>query len=478
MEKKNADGRPQRAEEIEQEVGLLLLFALLRDLLDDQLPSACNVLRKVLDGLSVDTLMTETNIGFLRSGLASSASEVKLLCLGQIKKLVTTDKHVAPLQETDIFGEALVYISHEELAIAQAAAGIVASLAWTDSGLEYLCGSEVTAILNDLMDPALHDDVTRFRAYDAVVGAATISSKALRNFERVHLLDRVKADLLTDDPLLRVSVVQLFAEMSASPTIYQFLVESGALSELSKSVTNLDDPLTSYILPSVLHFYGGLANYQSDHFKQIFNENDFARMFKYYLVESNDNMLKATIISCIGTIGRSKEGLEVMTSHPEMLISMLKYCVGTQTELRNVAHNALASMLRLRDPSVDQYQQSIYAGLPSQSEAGGFVGYLQQLVRQPFEDIKICVYNVYLSLAGHDWGRKELVSQPGLVESLTDKRNDVSHEVSLARYDVIDLLSETGAAELSDKALGDLNTAQQGGRPGTRRAQPTLATMT
>eukprot|EP01134_Creolimax_fragrantissima_P005095 CFRG5095T1 len=464
------------ARQIEETIGLESLFSLLNIVDPEQLQATCNVICKVVEGLPDSTLLSASNLQFVRLGLSSPVYEIKRLCISQIKRLVVTESNVIVLIYADLVSIALSHIGDEDLSLASIASSVCVSLAWTNAGLEYLCGPVITKVLDELMDPAVHDDAKRFRVYDAVVRAATISTKALEAFEKVNLLNRVKADFRTQDPLVRMSVVQLFAEMSSSPTLYKFLVSSGALSELSKAVANVSDPLNSYILPSVLRFYGGLATLQEEQFEQIFNEHGLATILVYHLNES-DVSLKVTVLSTLGMIGQSKVGLKVIATQPDLVKAAVCLCVSTQTDVRTIAHHSLASLLRLQDAEVDFYQQHIYESLVFQADERGFIAYLQQLVRQPFVDTKLGVYDFMLSLAGHKWGRQVLASSAGLMESITDSRNDVTNEVTMARYEVVDQLSNTGKGELSEKILSGLNAAVQRRPARQHEARPELQTM-
>jgi len=63
-------------------------------------------------------------------------------------------------------------------------------------------------------------------------------------------------------------------------------------------------------------------------------------------------------------------------------------------------------------------------------------------VKQPFIDLRLAAYLLLQVVAGQPWGRREMLSHPGLVETLMDRSVDKEREGREGRWKVVEVLVE------------------------------------
>merc|ERR1719228_3100175 len=162
------------------------------------------------------------------------------------------------------------------------------------------------------------------------------------------------------------------------------------------------------------------------------------------MAESDDMVSQSVAFETVGYIGVSLEGklaLAELGNRVTDTIDRLELLItDSPTEARIRAMNAFASLIKLdkenQSPELLSLTESWYRRVPST------MARMADTVKQPFIDLRLAAYLLLQVIARQGWGRREMVSHPGLVETLMDRSVDKEREGREGRWKVVEVLVE------------------------------------
>lgn len=77
-------------------------------------------------------------------------------------------------------------------------------------------------------------------------------------------------------------------------------------------------------------------------------------------------------------------------------------------------------------------------------DGGEQLGFVHDICRKPFPDIKLAAVALVAAICAHRWGQHAMANTAGFVEFLLDRQVDFDKDVKLAKYALIERLADGG----------------------------------
>jgi len=344
------------------------------------------------------------------------------------------------------------------MGVAQEVIRLMTNLADTSPGLAALCGNSSNSLdLNievttpgtqQLLQLASQNSVTKLRVLEMVVQVAVLSEERLKAVRNTGLLQQL-ADVArnSEDCLAQLAGVELLTLLALPPHGAAWLESTGVLEGLARQMEEAPNhPFASVLLPGLVKFFGNLAHTRPRH-----------TLVKYpalvtalaSMTESNDFTAQSVAFETIGFIGVSLEGKTVlaelgnkMTNTVDRLESLI---TDSPTEVRIRSMNAFSSLVKLDKENQTKEMLALteawYKRIPHSMTI------FTNIVKQPFLDLRLAVYQLLLVLARQPWGRKEILRQPGFIEYLLDRSCERDKTGREEKFNVLEAILDSGEAK-------------------------------
>jgi len=399
--------------------------------------AGCEVLARLLGALD-PVLVLERYSGLLLRGLSHPSPRVQTLAVAQLARSAQDEDLAAQLVKRDLVGPALNLLAGD-LAVATEVTNMAVALGENSAGLAALRGPFVPKQLLELMG---RGSEIQLRVLELVVRVAVLGEDQLVAMTTTTLLKPLLDLVQTEDCLAALSAIELLVTLALPPHGQKFLESTGVLARMARL---LDDgqnhPFASILVPGLVKFFGNLAHTRP---RQVMMEYPTFVSSLAAMAESEDPVAQAIALETVGYIGVSLEGklaLAELGNRMTDTIDRLELLItDSPTEARIRAMNAFASLIKLdkenQSPELLSLTESWYRRVPST------MARMADTVKQPFIDLRLAAYLLLQVIAGQGWGRREMLSHPGLVETLMDRSVDKEREGREGRWKVVEVLVE------------------------------------
>jgi len=399
--------------------------------------AGCEVLARLLGALD-PVLVLERYSGLLLRGLSHPSPRVQTLAVAQLARSAQDEDLAAQLVQRDLVSPAFELLAGD-LAVATEVTNMAIALGETPAGLAALRGPFVPKQLLELMG---RGSEVQLRVLEVVVRVAVLGEEQLVAMTTATLLKPLLDLVQTEDCLAALSAIELLVTLALPPHGQKFLESTGVLARMARL---LDDgqnhPFASILVPGLVKFFGNLAHTRP---RQIMMEYPTFVSCLAAMADSEDPVAQAIALETVGYIGVSLEGklaLAELGNRMTDTIDRLELLItDSPTEARIRAMNAFASLIKLdkenQSPELLSLTESWYRRVPSTMTR------MADTVKQPFIDLRLAAYLLLQVVAGQPWGRREMLSHPGLVETLMDRSVDKEREGREGRWKVVEVLVE------------------------------------
>eukprot|EP00698_Gefionella_okellyi_P024875 TRINITY_DN88_c0_g1_i1.p1 TRINITY_DN88_c0_g1~~TRINITY_DN88_c0_g1_i1.p1 ORF type:complete len:380 (-),score=85.21 TRINITY_DN88_c0_g1_i1:26-1099(-) len=290
------------------------------------------------------------------------------------------------------------------------------------------------AIADELMSHVTDDDEERFRAFDTILGIATVSPQMLQWTHQSQLLPLVVGSFVTDDILLQMNVIQLLGKLAETAHGVQYLADSGALATLSSLITEQGtfEVLVAHGLRIVLSM--SLKREYSVPFVQKFGLLDGVAQ---RLSDSSHQILDAAACA-FAAIASTAAGLRAAVAKPDAVGLFSELLTSHSPNLRVSAFHSLSRIVEpVYEPgSEDQLRQKqLFDQIPVRTS---LVEFAVKLMDKPLQEQKVAVYDFFQALAQTQWGVSALFAFTGFLQWLTDRKNELTHAGRQWKYAVVE----------------------------------------
>jgi len=399
--------------------------------------AGCEVLARLLGALD-PVLVLERYSGLLLRGLSHPSPRVQTLAVAQLARSAQDEDLAAQLVKRDLVGPALDLLAGD-LTVATEVTNMAVALGENSAGLAALRGPFVPKQLLELMG---RGSEIQLRVLELVVRVAVLGEDQLVAMTTATLLKPLLDLVQTEDCLAALSAIELLVTLALPPHGQKFLESTGVLARMARL---LDDgqnhPFASILVPGLVKFFGNLAHTRP---RQVMMEYPTFVSSLAAMAESEDPVAQAIALETVGYIGVSLEGklaLAELGNRMTDTIDRLELLItDSPTEARIRAMNAFASLIKLdkenQSPELLSLTESWYRRVPST------MARMADTVKQPFIDLRLAAYLLLQVIARQGWGRREMLSHPGLVETLMDRSVDKEREGREGRWKVVEVLVE------------------------------------
>lgn len=408
------------------------------------------ILKKLLSLEKADAVITHYR-DFVIEGLNHPQFEVREFCLGELERCsASINGLLALLDNVDILVYTARALSDENLTCVKLATNTLINTAKHDSGLEILFQHQIQSEFDELLTKK---DVIRFRVYELMVLIQALSERAFKSSRNSGVLEKLTKELDGDDILLRLNCVELLTQLADSgKNGLTFVEESGIVTRLNNLLISAEtDPLMSLMLPSIIRFFGYLAQSRPVEVTQqypIFLQT----VFSFLTVP--DSALKLIAIQTVGAVAHSEQGLRVVfddkARNDEIMKILCNNISSSEADVKGRSLEALALIFHSADiPSEDLsvLTRSLFSAMATNP-----LQILVDVSKQPFQDVHCAVLKVFRSLAKYKWAQEGMTTCPGFLEYLLDRKTETDKAGKELKYELIaELVRSPFSKEVFDK---------------------------
>ena len=146
----------------------------------------------------------------------------------------------------------------------------------------------------------------------------------------------------------------------------------------------------------------------------------------------------------VGALGSTEEGREALQLYPTettaVVRKLARFVTESQAEIRIQSLNVLAQIFSCggdQETSLEWYRTA----------SPPLIQTLVKVVKQPFVDLHISSLKTLLNISQWEWGQKEMVTCPGFVEYLLDRRTETDRIGKELKYSIVCTLANSATAE-------------------------------
>ncbi|RDD39887.1 26S proteasome non-ATPase regulatory subunit 5 [Trichoplax sp. H2] len=312
-------------------------------------------------------------------------------------------------------------------------------------GLELIFNEEV---ISDIQRLDWDNDTLRFRIYELFINILSISHRAMTLSMNTGILNKLMHELESDDPLLRMNCIEFLIQLQQTTFGWHYLQSFNILYTLNKLlVDSANDPLSSFIVPRILVFYGHLTHSSSTvNFIEVNEKYPTFMEVTVSSILSRDQSILNIALDTFGAIASCNQGRQSLLSickeqQIHKVMSRIGEIVTTEnTSTRLRALDALSEIYRNFPDEVRHCAclQDWYDALnPSVASM------LQKLSNQPFPDIRCAALKLLANLAQFEWTQRDISRQPGMIEFILDRKVEQDKSCLEAKFDIVVVLTES-----------------------------------
>ncbi|XP_026294431.1 26S proteasome non-ATPase regulatory subunit 5-like [Frankliniella occidentalis] len=443
---------------------LAVIFDTLNTNEKEQLELACDVLGKLLGALEPSVVLAQYGQQ-IQHTLIHPSPRAKELVLRELDRAVTgrVDMVERLSAEQDLLVCIVDCLCLEELSVARYAISLLKHLGSSPAGLTALY-SPVT--MQALQTASSKGDIVRFRVYEVVVAVSVESDEGLRASQNSGFLGGMFSELKGDDVLAQLNVLEMTTTLALKQHSLVFLDQQGILDFLAEKLSNSEnDPLSSFLVPGLIKFFGNVAQSKPDEMIKRF-PSLVSMMFD--TLDASDLAVVGTGMETLGFIATTLKGKYMLqslgTRLPETMRKMVEKLPSLPIEMKVRLLNTIANILQLNVS--DQNNQSLsmtkrwFEALSPQP-----MDFVMALCRQPFPETRLAGFQLMHVLATNPWGQEYIVRAPGVVEYLMDRLTESVKSCKDAKFEVVRSLvaSPSSSTVMSPDVLDQLRQFMEQG---------------
>ena len=217
---------------------------------------------------------------------------------------------------------------------------------------------------------------------------------------------------------------ELLSQLVITVQGHKCLEKTGVMTKLGTMLQNAPNtPFSDILLPGLVKFWGNVAHLSPGH---VLNTYPEIIPTLINMISSQDTTHQTVALETVGYIGVSLEGKTALNSLGNVMLDCVDK-IGdiirdSVTELKITALNTLSSLLKL-DPD-HQTRDMLLLTETWFNHINNMEQMMVSMVKTPFLDLRLAVYQLMLVVSGQGWGRRVVLGQPGLCEYLLDRSNE------------------------------------------------------
>jgi len=438
------------------------LFGSLESQNSEEVSLACDIIDVTLSRLDPKTVLDEMAT-FLLSGLQHYDHRVSELLLRQLTRMVKASPSVTNtlVESPELIEECVALLASEEMSTANLSSQFLSSFTSNSSDACLLLLSPNKVVLEKFKRVMAVSDAVRFRVYELVCKIGVQSQYNLNMCNNSGIMKEFLNELNGDDVLAKITCISMLADFASVCTeAFNFLVQTGMISEINKSLKSLGEhqgPFDGLFHAELLKFAGKVCLSNG---VQLVMEH-FGGFVQLLLdMTSNINQLEHSLqvvaITTLGVVARSYPGKVVLTkphykrSMNSAIENICKTCNNSDDRLKVAAIDMLTCLFDhssveeenrvLISHSISQFYSLLAPSTGSQHP----MQFIFNLLKFPVSMVKVATYQLLTSLLTIEWGLQSMSSYGSFVEIITSRSalNRDDNECSQSRYEFVVKLSK------------------------------------
>lgn len=312
-------------------------------------------------------------------------------------------------------------------------------------------------------------ELVRCRVYDIAVKLSQLSQENHTNVE--FILEKLVADLDTEDILLQLAVLDLVSDLALSDHGHIYLENKGVFAKVLRQIEQLDDNLhKSLLVPGYLKFFGHIATAQPT--KIIEGFSSMINSLLDCILDGNSSVLPVAF-DTLGTFEISKSKHTQINFHPIFLLLLIRsgqlarlndgkillhelhsnklnetlndigksihnLPIPLQTRALNCLEIIFQSSDDVPNNLIDMITEIWFFRLTGTNQ----LTFVQDFCRNPFPEIKIAALGLLRSICCYRWGQRALSETAGFIEYLLDRNIEFDKDAIHEKYNVIKTLAD------------------------------------
>lgn len=378
---------------------------------------------------------TLSNVDLLSKTLSHKNPAVKVLGINEMSRIV---RHApSAIQNPDIVLSLIECLKSDEYNVGTSCINLLVAVLPPFLTLK--------AVKSNLEQTFEAPEVVQCRTYEIGVKIGRQSPELLERVE--FILDRMVADLNSDDILLQLNVLKLLSEFPTAQHGLVYLENKGVFANLLKKIEMVQQhPLGNLQIPGLMEFFGNVG---SIHPSKVFEEYPAAVNALFDCIQTNEYNLLPTGYDTLGYLSRTADGKKYFDHRFGPRIRDVLADIGSNikslpTELKIRALECLSNLFYIAPDQLDNQitciTESWYATLSPDNQNLQFVLIYAQ---NPFPDIKTAAFILLKSISLHKWGHQRLQKTGGFIEFLLDRNTEFEKDLIRTKYEIIQVLSES-----------------------------------
>jgi 26S proteasome non-ATPase regulatory subunit 5 len=287
------------------------------------------------------------------------------------------------------------------------------------------------------------DPVDKLLEYETAVEQANRTKEPLSNDVIKRIEQLIEDSSSTDDPVFQVNCLQLIADLACSQQALKILEEKQVPERHSKLLED-SDPL---IVPHALKLFYRInpALLESKYKAVIDKVCDYC--------QSDNKQLYDYAVDFVASIGRGGfAARQVLASHPQFTEKCLKQfgttIISSDTLMKSRTLKCIQDLIEVHedDPLEEASKLSekfYFSILPGEHK---MTNQIFALCRYPFMEVRVNALLVIASIAGSEWGQKELASHKDFVQWILDRSTEKCKEGKEAKFEILKTLVKSRTA--------------------------------
>ncbi|GLD93228.1 hypothetical protein PINS_up001820 [Pythium insidiosum] len=395
---------------------------------------------------------------FILGGLQHTERAARVLTLNQLIAHIKKDPNVdqiKALASEQMLEVLCAVMADEEIELAAKAAEVLALFSQANGATLH------EPILDALVEAARGSGVTEtsvelMRYLEAIARIASHDDDSMRYAIAHDAVDTVFGWLQSKDTLFVMNVLDLVPKFCQTRAGILHVLESGTLQTL---VGMTQDP---FIGDSALRMIGEISATAATLSIDSWNWSD-PMLSKTFLSTVEERLQSAEPLQQIAAMdaiaafaSTSERELKVLLQHSHLCKRLLQSGMSTKTPVKVNCLHAIARILgaHTRLQSVDNddkrvppenaplwlLNEQLFLSLGSECRQQSTVTLLMELLRQPFDEVRISVFALLRAVAAqnNDWGMRALRSYGGFFEFLLDRTTEPTKETREWKFAVVD----------------------------------------
>ncbi|KAH7694309.1 Protein F35G12.12 [Aphelenchoides avenae] len=308
-----------------------------------------------------------------------------------------------------------------------------------------------TELLNQIQQE--RNSEKRFRLHDVTKMALMQPGFRDRHAELSELIDAMLHEMEVDDLLVRMSALDLLADVAAShPSNSQYFHSQGQLDKIYKLLANAEnDPDGGILYTGCVRFFGYLSASDPNCLRNypIFTKSVMDMINHFDCLDPARRVLAFDTLAVVASTSEAKAFLnEPSEANPLGMRKIMNHfgaaIASGPVELRTRHVDALSTLMGSSKNEKDAaILREWFAEL-----GGPFPKMLLDFLEKPFEDLRVATYRLLIALFHHEWAVLRFFSVAGFADWIVQRGNDSSAQGTQLKYDLICRALETNPTGL------------------------------